>query len=56
MRPKRQLTAVLLMAACAAVGCTKRETPSTKSTESRDLGAGETCGGRERAPVACRHR
>ncbi len=36
MRPRRQLTAVLLMAACAAVGCTKRETPSTKATESRD--------------------
>jgi len=36
MRPRRQLTAVLLMAACAAVGCTKREAPSTKATESRD--------------------
>ena len=36
MRPRRQLTAVLLMAACAAVGCTKRETPSTKATESQD--------------------
>ena len=36
MRPKRQLTAVLLMAAFAAVGCTKRDTPSTKATESRD--------------------
>ena len=34
MRPKRQVTAVLLMAAFAAVGCTKRDT--TKATESPD--------------------
>ena len=36
MRSTRQLTAVLLMAACAAVGCSKRDTPSTKATESTD--------------------
>jgi tetratricopeptide (TPR) repeat protein len=36
MRPKRQVTAVLLMAAFAAVGCTKRDPPSTTATESRD--------------------
>ena len=36
MRPKRQVTAVLLVAAFAAVGCTKRDTPTTKATESLD--------------------
>jgi len=36
MKPTRQVTAVLLMAAFTAVGCTKRDTPSTTAQESRD--------------------
>jgi tetratricopeptide (TPR) repeat protein len=36
MRPKRQVTAVLLMAAFTAVGCTKRDTPSTKAQQPQD--------------------
>ena len=53
MRPKRQLTAVLLMAACAAVGCTKRDTPSTKATESRDSApAKPVAAATELAPLA----
>ena len=51
MRPKRQVTAVLLMAAFAAVGCTKRDT--TKATESRDSAqAKPVAAASELAPLA----
>jgi tetratricopeptide (TPR) repeat protein len=36
MRPNGQVTAVLLLVAFAAVGCSKREAPQTKAQEARD--------------------